>query len=49
MKDENRDYITYILTAFMVCAFMCLFALSTKISEQKVRIEKIEQLLGEKK
>lgn len=49
MKDETRDYVLWTLTAFMICSFVCIFLLNTKISEQKVRIEKIEQLLGEKK
>ena len=49
MKDETRDYVLCILTAFVICSFVCICLLNTKISEQKVRIEEIEQLLGEKK
>ncbi len=33
----------------MICFFVCIFLLNTKISEQKVRIEQIEHILGEKK
>lgn len=48
-KEGIRDYILWVLSAFMICFFVCIFLLNTKISEQKVRIEKIEQLLGEMK
>lgn len=49
MENETRDYVLWTLTAFVICSFVCIFLLNTKISDQKGRIEKIEQLLGEKK
>jgi hydrogenase-4 membrane subunit HyfE len=44
MKENTRDYVLWGLTVFVICSFVCLFLLNTRLVDIKKRQDEMSDL-----